>query len=111
VFGQRNFGGIDSNTFGAQPSTFDWSTFLEVELITDDLTAEEIAVNSKNQHLSPPMIKKMKKMSLIASIAGGAMFVGVWILWPFAMYGSRYVFSKKVREPDLPLRPLPPTED
>lgn len=36
-------------------------------------------------------------MSKLASIAGVSIFVGVWVLWPFAMYGSQYVFSKQVR--------------
>ncbi|KAJ9623742.1 hypothetical protein H2204_011144 [Knufia peltigerae] len=78
-----------------KPASFDWNKFFQVELITDDLNAEEIEANKRAQMLSPAMIKKMKKMSKFASFAGVAMFVGVWIIWPYAMYGSRYVFSKK----------------
>ncbi|OAP57619.1 hypothetical protein AYL99_08357 [Fonsecaea erecta] len=78
-----------------KPESFDWNKFFEVELITDDLNADEIEANRRSQALSPAMIKKMKKMSKLAAIAGVSMFVGVWVIWPYAMYGSRYVFSKK----------------
>ncbi|WFD21133.1 hypothetical protein MCAP1_003390 [Malassezia caprae] len=35
----------------------------------------------------------MRKMSLISGIAGAVSFVVVWIIWPFSMYGSRFIFQ------------------
>lgn len=49
------------------------------------------------KELSPSTIKRMEKASKFAAIAGTFIFLGVWVIWPFAMYGSDYVMSKQVR--------------
>lgn len=48
--------------------------------------------------------KELKRWTRIAAFWSAATFLGHWVIWPLPMYGSQYVFEKKVR---LTLIPLP----
>lgn len=50
--------------------------------------------------------KELKRWTRIAAFWSAATFLGHWVIWPLPMYGSRYVFEKKVRF--TPLSPLYP---
>ena len=69
---------------------FIWERFNDIRLISDDSASE---VNEKIESTAAERTF-MQRQSVVAGIASVVLFLGVWIIWPFGMYGSRYVFSK-----------------
>ena len=60
----------------------------DIELIpgANNLSAEENAMEQK----------KLQRASLIAKSMTAFLTIALLILWPMPMYGSKYIFSKKV---------------
>ncbi|KDN47161.1 putative DUR3-urea permease [Tilletiaria anomala UBC 951] len=69
---------------------FDWERFSDIKLISDD-TASEIV---EKTGVTASQKTFMRKQSFIASIASLVLFLGVWVITPFSLYGARYVFSR-----------------
>lgn len=49
---------------------------------------------NRDRSFSDAEERYMKKMSLVAGVTGLVLFVAVWLLWPFIMYGANYELSK-----------------
>lgn len=88
-----------------RPQNYDWNEFkkekLSLEKLDDDWTTahhdqaprgsiEDGAVSSG------PDQKELKRWGTIAAFWAAATFLGHWVIWPLPMYGSGYVFGKKV---------------
>ena len=67
----------------------------DIELIpgANNLSAEDNAMEQK----------KLQRASLIAKSMTAFLTIALLILWPMPMYGSEYIFSKKVSLPLLPM--------
>lgn len=90
---------------------FQWTKFQNIELIDDTtptsfdfeekaITESPVDFEFPNDLQSPPIHtvheeKYMRKMSIVSGVAGALAFVVVWIIWPFSMYGSRFIFQPK----------------
>lgn len=91
-----------------RPQNYDWAEFKREKLalgkLGSDLTTahhdddtsqqqgrrdEEAGESSRSNEL--------KRWGRIAAFWSAATFLGHWVLWPLPMYGSHYVFGKKVR--------------
>jgi len=100
---------ILSFVFPSRP--FQWAKFQDITLI-DDSPSNSLDFEEKAEADSPvdfefpedpqpPRIhtaqeeKYMRKMSLVSGLAGAISFVVVWIIWPFSMYGGRFIFQPK----------------
>lgn len=96
-----------------QPVDFAWERFNEIKLIqddssrsssTDDLAQEKLATThaqrvadahaSKSVPYSDAERRFMNKQSAVAGWTGLALFIAVWVLWPFIMYAAKYEFSR-----------------
>lgn len=95
-----------------KPQNYDWADFkkekLALEKLEDDLTTAHghIPVSSRgNETLleeggaqsAAIDAQELKRWGRIAAFWAAATFLGHWVLWPLPMYGSKYVFEKKVR--------------
>ncbi|KAK0566717.1 hypothetical protein OC861_003077 [Tilletia horrida] len=79
---------------------FKWERFAEIKLISDkahaageDEVEGETVINGATELITPEQKAFMQRQTLIAGAWGVFIYVGVWIIWPFAMYGSKYEFS------------------
>ncbi|KAK0530538.1 hypothetical protein OC834_003279 [Tilletia horrida] len=79
---------------------FAWEKFSEIKLISDeayqrgeDGAEGETVVNGETEVISPASRAFMERQTLIAGGMGVFLYLAVWIIWPFAMYGSKYEFS------------------
>lgn len=103
-----------------KPQNYDWSNFrqerLALEKVESDLTTvhhepepehpqyERSEENPEDGQQPAPQAsnaKELKRWTRIAAFWSAATFLGHWVIWPLPMYGSKYVFEKKV--PPLPL--------
>jgi len=117
-----------------KPQNYDWSNFrqekLALEKVESDLTnvhhgendSPSVAREQENrveveQHRNEEdgaqpapqasTAKELKRWTRIAAFWSAATFLGHWVIWPLPMYGSKYVFEKKVRPaPPLTYTPL-----
>lgn len=92
-----------------KPQKYDWADFkkekLALEKLGDDLTTvhHDVIPVQADQNSSEETsdvahsTKELKRWSTIAALWSIATFLGHWVIWPLPMYGSRYVFGKKVR--------------
>ncbi|KAE8211314.1 hypothetical protein CF327_g4914 [Tilletia walkeri] len=79
---------------------FAWEKFSEIKLISDkahkygeDDAEGEIVINGETEAISAEERAFMERQTWVAGGIGVFLYVGVWIIWPFAMYGSTYEFS------------------
>lgn len=92
-----------------RPQNYDWDDFkkvkLSLETLDSNLTTAHIHErppdgNDKNVEDGGPAAglgeKELKRWGRIAAFWAVATFLGHWVLWPLPMYGSGYVFGKKV---------------
>ena len=91
-------------TYAFGPQNYDYKSMAAIRLGNDEDIAEE---NHTDLELVPGAAtvsaerkdteqKKLYRASLIAKTLTGFMTLCLLILWPMPMYGSGYVFSKKV---------------
>ena len=87
-----------------RPQKYDWSEFKK-----EKLSLEKLDANLTTAHDHVPNEgsvedggraavdqKELKRWGSIAAFWAAATFLGHWVIWPLPMYGSGYVFGKKV---------------
>lgn len=91
-----------------RPQNYDWNDFREVKLslekLDSDLTTAQRDASSpraddgsgEDGGRSAEDQKELKRWGRIAAFWAVATFLGHWVIWPLPMYGSGYVFGKKV---------------
>lgn len=93
-----------------RPQNYDWADFrkekLALEKLGSDLTtahltespdhSEESSIENGRFQSAALESKELKRWGRIAAFWSVATFLGHWVIWPLPMYGSRYVFEKKV---------------
>ncbi|WFD25040.1 hypothetical protein MNAN1_000002 [Malassezia nana] len=87
---------------------FHWNQFQDIKLIEETPTPPDVEEKISNEpaldfefplelKASPSQSAKderyMRKMSIVSGIASALAFVVIWIIWPFSMYASRFIFS------------------
>lgn len=90
-----------------RPQNYDWNEFKREKLALEKLGSD--LTTAHNESPLPPGdeeategsaafdAKELKRWGRIAAFWSAATFLGHWVLWPLPMYGSHYVFGKKVR--------------
>lgn len=90
-----------------RPQNYDWNDFKKVKLslekLDSDLTTAHHDTPSHGDDGSgedggrrAEDQKELKRWGRIAAFWAVATFLGHWVIWPLPMYGSGYVFGKKV---------------
>lgn len=93
-----------------KPQRYDWNDFkkekLALEKLESDLTTahhHEAPDATRENSLEDGAVssskfdaQELKRWGRIAAFWSIATFLGHWVLWPLPMYGSQYVFGKKV---------------
>lgn len=90
-----------------KPQKYDWSEFKKEKLAlensdtTDSSTLhspDPSVLENGDEHLKDSSLdaKNLKRWTRIALFWTVATFLGHWVIWPLPMYGSHYVFGKKV---------------
>ena len=98
-FAWSNFNAIeivdDDDSSGAQLDEEKGSESSELE-VQGDLQASVAPTATKvlpHKH-TPEQVRYMTRMSIFAGSAFAVLFLAIWIVWPFAMYGTRFTFSR-----------------
>lgn len=110
-----------------RPQNYDWNEFkrekLALEKLGSDLTTahHETENPESDSHLQGGRVddeeaagersaavdaQELKRWGRIAAFWSAATFLGHWVLWPLPMYGSHYIFGKKVFPSIYPLLSL-----
>jgi SSS family transporter len=71
---------------------FSWERFNAIKLISDSDSAQS-ALEKDVDTFTPEQLTYMARMSKVAGILGAVFFLGLWVIWPFGMYGAYYEFS------------------
>jgi hypothetical protein len=87
-----------------RPQDYDWEEFKKVKLslekLDGDLTTAHRGQVSGDDGIEDGRgvldQKELKRWGRIAAFWAAATFLGHWVIWPLPMYGSGYVFGKKV---------------
>lgn len=93
-----------------RPQNYDWADFkkekLALEKLESDLTTAHHddsvgrsgadSVEDGGVRSAAFDAKELKRWGRIAAFWSAATFLGHWVLWPLPMYGSGYIFEKKV---------------
>jgi hypothetical protein len=87
-----------------RPQNYDWNDFkkekLSLEKLDSDLTTAHHEGFSdgglEDGDRAAVTQKELKRWGTIAAFWATATFLGHWVIWPLPMYGSGYVFGKKV---------------
>lgn len=92
-----------------RPQNYDWNEFkkekLALEKLESDLTTvhheaparvETSSIEEGGVRSASLDAQELKRWGRIAAFWSAATFLGHWVLWPLPMYGSHYVFEKKV---------------
>ena len=93
-----------------RPQTYDWADFrkekLSLEKLDNFLTtahSNEVPDHSQSNSIENGGVnsaalesKELKRWGRIAAFWSITTFLGHWVIWPLPMYGSHYVFEKKV---------------
>ena len=91
-----------------RPQNYDWDDFKKVKLSLEKLdsnltTAHHHQASSRGDDGSVEDgtrgagdQKELKRWARIAAFWAVATFLGHWVIWPLPMYGSGYIFGKKV---------------
>lgn len=103
-----------------QPVDFAWERFNDIKLIQDDSSSKTSSSDDLASHprddpekrlttingspagdsdaranpYSDAELRYMNRQSHVAGWTGLALFIAVWILWPFIMYAAHYEFSR-----------------
>lgn len=94
----------------ASPQNYDWEDFkkekLALEKLNSDLTTihdHESSDRNRTGSTEEGGVRsatfreqELKRWGRIAAFWSIATFLGHWVIWPLPMYGSHYVFEKKV---------------
>lgn len=91
-------------TYAFGPQKYDYKSMAAIRLSNDEDIAEENhtdlelvpGANGLSAEESAAEQEKLQRASLIAKSLTGFMTICLLILWPMPMYGSGYIFSKKV---------------
>ena len=95
---------VPALTYAFGPQNYDYKSMAAIRLGNDTDIAEaantdlELIPGSHGMTLTETEIeqKKLKKASVIAKSLTGFMTIALLILWPMPLYGSGYIFSRKV---------------
>jgi Na+/proline symporter len=90
-----------------RPQNYNWDDFRKEKLALERLQSDLTTVQSRNpedgrdgsqlEHGRPSFDpRELKRWGRIAAFWSVATFLGHWVLWPLPMYGSNYVFGKRV---------------
>jgi Na+/proline symporter len=92
-----------------RPQNYDWAEFkkenLALEKVESDLTTAHHDESRRNGHNGVEDggvrsaafdTQELTRWGRIAAFWSVATFLGHWVIWPLPMYGSGYVFGKKV---------------
>lgn len=93
-----------------RPQNYDWADFKKEKLALEKLdssltTAAHHETTNQSRHGSLEEggvssaaydAQELKRWGRIAAFWSIATFLGHWVIWPLPMYGSHYVFEKKV---------------
>jgi hypothetical protein len=93
-----------------KPQNYDWVDFkkeklalekLDSELTTvhhDESTSQNVpgSIEQGGVHSASTDAQELKRWGRIAAFWSIATFLGHWVIWPLPMYGSHYIFGKKV---------------
>lgn len=92
-----------------RPQRYDWNDFkkekLALEKLESDLTTAhhhetpaqaENGIEDGGERSATFDAQELKRWGRIAAFWSIATFLGHWVLWPLPMYGSKYIFEKKV---------------
>lgn len=92
-----------------RPQNYDWADFkkenLALEKVESDLTLahhyhdesrEGVSSEEGGVRSTSSETQELTRWGRIAAFWSVATFLGHWVLWPLPMYGSGYVFGKKV---------------
>lgn len=98
-------------TYAFGPQNYDYKSMAAIRLGNDEDIADEThtdlelvpGANGLSAEDSAAEQGKLQRASLIAKSLTGFMTLCLLILWPMPMYGSGYIFSKKVSY-DIPIR-------
>lgn len=80
-----------------KPANFDWNTFSQIQSVRSEHNRAIPNQPVEDPYIAPEKLRYMAKMSRWAAFWYGLTICGHILLWPLAMYGAKYVFSKKVR--------------
>jgi hypothetical protein len=89
-----------------RPQNYNWDDFkkekLALEKVESDLTTvhHDHVPQAGNESLEDGGYglesKELKRWSRIAAVWAAATFLGHWVIWPLPMFGSGYIFGKRV---------------
>lgn len=93
-----------------RPQNYDWDEFKKVKLALEKLDSDlTMTHHGESADRRDPGgledggarsaafdAKELKRWGFVAAFWSVATFLGHWVLWPLPMYGSGYVFGKKV---------------
>jgi hypothetical protein len=91
-----------------KPQNYDWDDFKKVKLSLEKLDSNLTTAHLNQNGPSEGVVeegdngragfdqKELKRWARIAAVWAVATFLGHWVIWPLPMYGSGYVFGKKV---------------
>lgn len=85
-----------------RPQNYDWDDFKKEKLSLEKLDSELTTAHHHDGSVevgargAGPDYKELKRWGRIAAFWAVATFLGHWVIWPLPMYGSGYVFGKKV---------------
>lgn len=93
-----------------KPQNYDWAHFKKEKLALEKLDSELTTVHHdepSSQNVAGSIeeggvnsasadAQELKRWGRIAAFWSVATFLGHWVIWPLPMYGSQYVFGKKV---------------
>lgn len=79
-----------SLVFPGEP--FSWDRFNAIKLISDSDSAQS-SLEKDVDTFTPEQIAYMDRTSKITGGLGALFFLGLWVIWPFGMYGAYYEFS------------------
>jgi hypothetical protein len=84
------------------PQAYDWARFKNERLALGKIDADSSSASPSDQEESnaenthPSKDNELKRWARIATFWSVATFLGHWVIWPLPMYGSHYVFGRKV---------------
>ena len=84
-----------------RPQNYNWDDFKKVKLSLEKLDSDSTTPSGgdgsgEDGGRSADDQKELKRWGRIAAFWAVATFLGHWVIWPLPMYGSGYIFGKKV---------------
>ncbi|GAA5929752.1 hypothetical protein JCM1841_002636 [Sporobolomyces salmonicolor] len=72
-----------------RPAHYDWESLSAVRIVADD--GKQVDVAFEDPSYNP---ERLRKAAWFARGAALFLFVAIFVLWPFPLYGTGYIFSK-----------------